>query len=505
MQIITRTYRFSTFYAHAANLAGKNQHRQALVQAERAFKLWDGEPDFIDTYLEWLSAEHDARGIRRVSKRAGMKMADSGNLMEAIRYFNIHQYAYQSTCGRDYYEYDFDILSRVERLALLDFPHKLPVKKNKLKKERPLRTAYLLYGAIHTNSVLVRLMADFARYHDRTLFDCCFFSPDINIPNTRQHNADLLRAAGVDFIAVDSMDEEHCLRETKKSLQEWQPDILVSVTALGDFKQYYLFCTCPAPVKIALCYGPPALFVPPIADFVISSAYHPLADCPCDGAVVHVEAMPPECHTPAEEGGLPKNVDIPDDAVIIMAAGRSEKFLDREYWQSILKVIRNRENIYFIAIGLRTAPNFLCELLTDNIRDRVFILGWINDYHEILCQADILVDTYPSGGGLTVLDAMSYGIPVLSFKNDHSKAFDQRTWSLADEIIGITDLIVSRDNFSDFEQRLGELIDNASLRERLGMECQVRVKQTRNNPERMVRRIEKLYLKVAQQNMHELY
>lgn len=495
----TRADRFAACKALAVELAEKGNTRQALLPAKRAFELWKGEPGFIDTYLNWLSAEHDAEGIRKVSKRAGMRMADCGTLLEALRYFNLHHYAYQSTGGGDHYEYDFDILSRVERLAQLGSAHKRSVKKSMPEKGSPLRTAYLLYGATHTDSALVRLMADVARYHDRTVIDCCFFSPDINAPTTRQKSADLLSAAGADLIAVDSMDEKYCLSETKKKLLDWEPDILVSVAALGDFKQYYLFCACEAPVKIALCFGPPAQFVPPGADFVISSTVHPLIDCPCDGAVVNVEPTPPQSLALTGKGRLPNHTEIPDDAVVVMAAGRSEKFLDREYWQSIFNVIRSRENVHFVAIGITNAPIFLDELLTDEIKHRGHVFGWLNDYHDVLRRADILVDTYPSGGGLTIIDAMFYGIPVLSFTNDYSKVFDQRTWSLADETIGNPDLIVPRGNFFEFECRLGQLIDDACLRERLGQKCKRQITRTKCNPERMVRRIEKHYLTVAKQ------
>lgn len=113
----TRAERFRAFKEFAIAFAAKEEPKKALVLAQRAFVLWDGEPGFIDSYLDWLRASNDAEGLRKVSKRAGMQMIDCGNLMEALHYFNIHQYAYQSTCAGDYYEYDRDILAAIKRSA----------------------------------------------------------------------------------------------------------------------------------------------------------------------------------------------------------------------------------------------------------------------------------------------------------------------------------------------------------------------------------------------------
>lgn len=491
----SRAERFSACKELAMALASNGGRRQSRLLAQRAFALWIGEPGFVDEYLDLLRADHDAEGIRKVSKRAGMWMADRGNLMEALRYFNLHHYAYQSTGQGDRYEYDLDILKAVEQLARTGYAHLPPREKIEIEQGRLLRVAYLVYGATHTNSVLVRLLTDFSRYHDRELFECLFFSPDANLLPSRPINCELLRAAGGELIAVDSADEKVCLIETEKMLRDCQPDIVVSVAALADYRQYYLFCCCPTAARIALCYGPPAQYVPPTADFVISATWHPLIDSPCDGTVVEIQATLPE--RPTLSDGLPEGIAIPDEAVVLMAAGRSEKFLDREYWQAIFDVLETHPDTYFVAFGLTDLPPFLGELLKSDIKRRVIILGWLVDYHGLLARANIVIDTYPSGGGLTIMDSMSYGIPVVSFSNDFLRPFDQLNWSLADEVIGMQELIIPRGDFGEFKRRLGELIEKPALRERLGSECKARITQTRGKPERMIRRMEEHYVEVA--------
>lgn len=464
---------------------------RALQLARRAFGLWYGEPDFIAKYIDLLRARGDAEGIRTAGKRAGMLSAGQNDVIGALRHFNTHHYAWQSMGQGDRYEYDHDILRAVERLAGVGEGESLPLRPAMPRKK--IRLAYLTYGASHTGSVLVRIMLDYARYHDRDRFDVRFFSPDVD-NHTLRRNVGLLLSVGAELDIAASNDEADCLSRTAGALARFAPDILVSVAALADYRQYYLFARCPAAVRVSLSYGPPAQFVPPTADWAISATRHPHIDNPCDGSVVEFESTLPV--RPPKEVNLPAGVCIPKDAIVVMAAGRSEKFLVREYWDAILKVLGNHPEAYMVVVGIRQRPAFLDALLATESGQRVYVLGWLEDYHAILAQADVVVDTYPSGGGLTITDSMAFGIPVLSFANDYLAPYDQTSWNPAEEIIGNPELIVPRGDFAEFSRRLARLISDSELRKHLGEECRKHVHETRGNPQRMVRRVEAEYLRL---------
>lgn len=503
----SRMERFTTCKKLAMALASEGEFRQSRLLAQRALILWNGEPDFIDEYLNLLRADQNAEGIRKVSKHAGMWMANHGSLSHAINYFNIHQYAYQSTGAGDHYEYDGDILKTIEQLAPLNLvqgryrqmyeylPSWLHQPIREMGRNRPIRVAYLVHGAGHSNSALVRALTNFAHFHDRALIECLFFSPEIDSPN-RHTNIELIRCAGAQLVTVDSSNVEFCLMKTSKNLQDYQPDIVVTVGALADYRQYYLYCCCSSVLRVVLGYGPPAQFVPPSADFNITASRHVLLDSPCDGEIVDIEMMFSE--HPITSKTLPTGLVVPDDSVVLIAAGRSEKFLDREYWETIFEVLVIRQEIQFIVIGLESRPPFLDELMTGDLKRRVHILGWLDNYQSILALADIVIDTYPSGGGITCLESMAFGIPVIMFKNDYLQPFDQRTWSLAEEILENEELVISRGDFQNFKRLLIDLIDSSSLRKRLGLECKAHIAKTRGNPERMIRHIEKIYFQLLQ-------
>lgn len=490
----SRVERFYLCWAMADQLKQRKIASESRRFMDRAFGLWENEPEFIESYLDLLRGEKDAENIRRVSKAAGMHALERGRLIEGLEYFNIHQYAYQSLGLGDHYEYDQDILravSRIPRPGSVSHCTSLNVAKPRL------RIAYIVYGALHTSSVLIRIMEDFARHHDPEKFECRFFSPDVN-RKTRGINAELIRSAGGEFVAIDSLDDEYCLLESERLLHDFSPDVLVSVAALADYRQYYLFSGVLAPVKIALCFGPPAQYVPPEADFVISATWHPLLDSPCDGTVVKFEASLPEHPKIIED--LINYAAISDAAVLLIMAGRSEKFLDRDYWEVMIDVLRTCEQACLIVVGLTKLPEFFKDLYIEDIKARLIVKGWTENYLQILAAADVVIDTYPSGGGLIMLDCMALGIPMLSFRNDFSKTYTQLSWSLADEVLGIEELIFERGDFAHFKNRLVQLIQQADLRERLGQACQEKITRERGMPSRMVTEIERVYGDVYRQH-----
>lgn len=486
----SRIGRFTACRDMALAFQSAGSSARALQFARRAFGLWRGEPDFVDGYIELLRTDGDAEGIRTASKRAGMLSTGKNDVMDALRYFNTHHYAWQSTGWGDRYDYDHDILRAVEHLAGVG-SGALPVR-TAMPREK-IRVAYLVHGASHTASVLVRLMLDYARHHDRDRFEVRFFSPDVDNHNLRK-NVGLLLSHGSELTIAASADEGACLARTAEALAGFAPDILVSVAALADYRQYYLFAGCPAAVRVSLSYGPPAQFVPPTADWAISATRHPHMDNPCDGSVVEFESTLPV--RPPEDANLPAGVCIPEGAVVIMAAGRSEKFLDREYWEAILGVLGKHPEARMVVVGIRQRPAFLDALLATEPGQRIQVLGWLEDYHPLLAKADVVVDTYPSGGGLTITDSMAFGIPVLSFANDYLVPYDQTSWNPAEEIIDDPELIVPRGDFAEFSRRLDRLISDSALRKRLGEECRKHVHETRGNPQRMVRRVEAEYLRL---------
>jgi glycosyltransferase involved in cell wall biosynthesis len=142
-------------------------------------------------------------------------------------------------------------------------------------------------------------------------------------------------------------------------------------------------------------------------------------------------------------------------------------------------------------------------MLPQEIRDRIRLLGWRRevDYLRILILADILIDTFPSGGGTILFDAMSLGIPVVSFRNNYMKLFDQTDWSVAEEILHPPEMIVSREDLSELEKVISRLIQDKNYRLDIGRRCQEHIFEKRSNPRRAIRKCEEIYMRVLEEKL----
>lgn len=122
---------------------------------------------------------------------------------------------------------------------------------------------------------------------------------------------------------------------------------------------------------------------------------------------------------------------------------------------------------------------------------RVKLVGWEKGFLKVLSVADAIVDTFPSGGGVTIVDAMALGIPGVSFKNNHMQNYTQTDWSPAEEFMGVPELHVERDNMDQLR-----LLTDQAYRLMLSELCEKAIHRTSGSPEEMVRSCEQASLKV---------
>ena len=131
-------------------------------------------------------------------------------------------------------------------------------------------------------------------------------------------------------------------------------------------------------------------------------------------------------------------------------------------------------------------------MVSQDVKGRIRFFDWRReeDYLKILCLADILIDTFPSGGGAILFDAMALGIPVVSFKNNYLRRFDQTDWSVAEEIVGIPEMMVPRRDFTHFKAVISRLIEDKDYRQGMSERCRNDTHERRGNPRQTVQRCE---------------
>jgi glycosyltransferase involved in cell wall biosynthesis len=483
---------------------GGEDLQRAKVFIRRAWLLSRFSPDLLPLYTQIHSALDDIPGIREAYKRLGVAAASRGDVSEAIRYFDLWQYAYMQFKSLDKFEYDFDILECVDRLAR---PHRLsPKPRAGLLKGGKIRVAYLVKGITELGSVLVRVNLLFARYHDRARVEPMFFVPEsgravLDSEAGREH-VRLFESHGCELrTAPDMSVMGERLRAAARMIYDARPDILVASAALTQFQHYYITSLRPAPFVIGHIQGPPQQYAPPLLDYGVVWSKHPLIDCPVSCSWVPLRGDLPERDkiTPYDR----RDLGVPDGAFVVASAGRYVKFQEPAFWRAVLDLLGQFPHLHYLLMGAEEAQvPFLSPMLSQGVRARVHFLSWRGDsYLRGLCLADVLIDTFPSGGGGALLDALALGIPPVSFENNYMRLYDQTDWSLADEFIKVPELIVPRGDFDQMKRVVSRLVADPEYRRDVARRCQEYVLETRTKPPLSVRECEDIYLRFLEQRL----
>lgn len=474
---------------------------QARVFIERAWLLSRFSTDLIPLYVRIVSATGDTAAIREAFKRAGISAAREGRAGDALQLFNSWQYAYNRFDHVDRYEYDFDIMNCVDDLAR---PHRYTHDSaTGYEPGEKIRVACLVRGMREINSILIKIDLELAKYRDRSSFEVTIFVPEsraavLASPQGRDHIAAFEALDCPVVTAPDLDDTEKMLLGIAERIRDFNPHVLVTSAALADFSHYFITALRPAPIQVGLVQGPPSQFAPPTLDWCIVWTRHPLLDCPVNSSWIRIYLDWPSGDGIA--GYSRKEMGIPQNACVLLSGGRHVKFQEPGFWQVISELLAEYPDAYYVAVGPRE-DQIRCfdAVVPEEIRPRVQCLGWREDFLNILDVADIVIDTYPNGGGQVVVQAMAMGLPVVGHRNDYLRPFDQTDWSPIEDFVDDPELLVSRGDWTRFKRTISRLIEDPENRRAAGERCRVQhVNQV--DPAATVRRCEELYVELVQRH-----
>ncbi len=473
---------------------------QAKVFAKRVWLFSNGDERYLPMFVKIHAACGDIDSIREAHKILGLRKAEIGKISEALRHFNDWQYAYAVHRKTDEYHYDLDVLSRISSLAK---PHAFFSEKPLARQNGKIRLAHLMFGLTHANSVIVEISLLFAKYHDASRFDVTFYVPEqsseIRGNPEALKNIGAIRSCGWNVVMAPSLtSSENSLIELAKSIHDANTDILVTSAALADFRHYFIASLRPAPIVIGLCQGPAPQYIAPDFQWSISWFKILIPDCPVNCSFVNLRLDLPERKLSRTEA---KSLfGISEQKLVLMTAGRPAKLQDLDFLKALTDIVSRRDDAYLVIVGLGELPLALREEMNPDILDRVKVFGWVKNFIDVLSMADVVVDTYPSGGGVLIKDAAALGTPVVSFKHDYMKTFSQKECSAAEEVIGIPELVLERGEFSALKTVLSNLFTDDVYREKLGELCKVRVHETSGNSRRMIEDCENVFASVINGN-----
>lgn len=473
---------------------------QARVFAQRAWTLSGGAPGLLPLYTQIFSALGETASIRAAYKRLGMRAAGDGDVSEALRYFDLWHHADHTFDNLDRYEYDFDVLGSVDRLAASLRPADPGPSAAHDGGGGRVRLAYLVKGAAELNSILVSINLELARLHDKEKFDVTFFFPETEeaLAASPQGVGHLRRFEDLGCRVVTAppgRDRGETLLGLAGKIRESRPHLLVTSAALADFGHYFVTALRPAPLVVGLLQGPPPQFAPPSLDWAIAWTKHPLMECPVGCSLVELKLDWPgrDELRPAARAEL----GVPEGACLLLSGGRHAKFQDASHWRAVGEVLAAHPEVFYVAVGpSEEQVPFLDSVIPREARPRVRCLGWRPDFINILAASDVVIDTYPSGGGQVLVQAMSLGIPILAHRNDYMTLYDQANWSPVEDFISDPELVVPRGDFERFRETLGRLIGDEGYRREAGRRCR-ELHAGQADPSVGVRRCEEIYLRLA--------
>lgn len=468
---------------------------QATELAARAWEISGFSDKAFPVYVTVCVLRKDVDGVASAYKRLGLRRWDEGRCNEAFDLFYISQYAHVEVLRRDHTEYDHELLRHFrQQAAARPLPDLVATPGERV------RLGYLLYGITQLKSIIVRLGIGLMAKHDSKRFEVTCYVPErmtqiLAVPHAREA-LEKIRGLGISVVTAPEIESDsEALWHLAARIKADGTDVLLDLAALADYRRYFLTCLRPAPLIAGYLWGPPSQFVPPHLDFCVGSNRHAQMDCPVD-----IEFVPGEYELPDLSAIQPmarSALGIPESAFVLAASGRHVKFSAPEFWRGIAEILHNLPHAHFLAIGVASDQVDLTALPTTVVQ-RIHCTGWRADNLAIVAVADVVIDTYPTGGGYALAEAMAMGIPAMVFRNDYTHRFDPVAWSPIEETIPIPDILFARGDFTAMAAQARRLAEQPDYKRELGERCRATVLAI-SDPSRSVRSLEEVLLKRVEQ------
>lgn len=192
--------------------------------------------------------------------------------------------------------------------------------------------------------------------------------------------------------------------------------------------------------------------------------------------------------------GKVKNNDVKEirdkfaGKIILGSLCRTEKMNNLEYLRTISEILKRNENVVYLWAGRHKVSSIHDHFVQEGVEGRTRFIGWV-DTAVYASAFDIFLDSFPAGSGITALQAMEAGTPVVSKKCDqiNSKSLDILFTSLMSsnqtpqsishsdsklaKISKADGMLIARDS-KNFISQVDQLIKNHKYRVSFGKNCQ---------------------------------
>lgn len=441
-----------------------------------------------------MTLNEDLDIIRNKYKQLAITDLRNNNYNNAIVNLNMWQYVYYNNDNLDTYIYDFDLLNEVDK-SLDKFRYITDIKS---RKDGKICIVYLLHGILNSTSVLLKIILDLVKQHDKSKFDIHIF--------VTESYFDVMRSSGK--IYINKFKDAGCplhysslfksgfskIKSIADDINKLNPHILITTAALADFNHYFIASLKPAPITIGFVLACPAQFISPLFDYGISWSNHIKANCPVPCLYSGQIYIPKDIKRKNIEKS---DYNIPDNSILISSAGRALKFQDDRVLKLLIEIMKDLPKLHYAIIGSKSDQLPILSNVPESLKNRIHIFDWSDQYIDYLMISDIYLDTFPSGGGMTLLDAAILKLPLVSFYDSDLNSFNQANWNLAEECFSSDSiLLINRKDISGLKSVISHLYSDKELRSDMGNKAYNHIIVMRNNVPTNVKNIENLYINV---------
>lgn len=434
-----QSWRGWVFYQIAQGLYASRRYDAADEQMLRAWHMGQRDMDVWAQASRWARQHGDDERFRWITRGAAALAAERDDMewLTAI-VLRTHEWLgdlYQMT-ARSFHQDEF-VLAPLATAMARHHRRLLPRRPG-----TPLRLAYVLAAERSRDySAIPEIVIELALAHDPREVSVSVISLNERDAVMAENPffppwAARLEAAGIPLHFLPAEGGFFGLEQTADTIAAMDLDALV----LANATHWNLLLAGLRPARLVTCLGAGEieLFSSPLIDMVFHNTRKPAAEGYGRSEVIRQPFIPPSRFIPRDGVLTRADLDLPQDALIVLSCARAVKYREAAYWRVVHTVLSDCPQAIWVIVGLdrKGFDALACaDTLSPDSISRVRFLGWRNDAPAITGLADLFVDTFPNGGGFSAFEAMHLGVPVVAGKESCLTMFDERLWSPVPEVV----------------------------------------------------------------------
>ncbi|MBI5520979.1 MAG: glycosyltransferase [Desulfarculus sp.] len=435
--------------------------KEASVFLERAwaqsgYQDQQAAHDLLDCHLR--RGHYD--GLAQVHRQMGMAAASRGDYAAMLQaFYNVYYSAYVNTASYRWQHFD----PAIETVLKLIAPHvePLPAHEGLAACLDPAKLkVVLVLESFDLSWATVRRFVDIGKRLDKSRFEVIYLTRMELQPGWRPVLEDL-RTHGCHLLWDQGHDYYTKIRGYLYILRRIGCDVLMMNTQFLT-PWYDLLALAGASRKVVkfLAQGGGLETSP---DLVVSTVRGALADELAPGVYLgpaYVSEIARRRGQRPSPAGRLKGVCV----------GRPVKFINNQrFWTVLSQALRQLPGLEIDIVGSQAREIFGTD---HSPMERLSLLGFRQDAQEILAGYDVMIDTWPSGGGCTIREAHAAGLPVISCRTPWHEHYSEG----ASFYGGLDDFIHPDLSLEGFEtsalvSRLGRLAQDLDYYRRVQQEC----------------------------------